>query len=299
MDPVFYTAKKRRPTRGRYVTDVITDRAHRLPGEATAEQAVLPDDASQGAASALGSGRGARRALHGPVDPGAGNVLGLVRHADGRAARKSTARRGGPHATRPEAAATRRSRGPSSRRGSSTKPETVTTTVDGKTVTLTGEALVAGSISATCRTTSRRSSRSTTASAGCSTSLDRAGPREEHDRHLHERPGFLPRRSRPVRQALHVRRIAPDAVPGSLAGGDQGRAPGSDAHGVERRFRADVPGRRGPADPGRHAGPQPAADPPRPHAAPTGARRCTTATTTIPATTTRARTTASGRVRTS
>ena len=50
------------------------------------------------------------RAVRGPVDSGAGNVLGLVRHAHGRAARKPAARRGGPDQPRPQAAAARRAR---------------------------------------------------------------------------------------------------------------------------------------------------------------------------------------------
>ena len=132
----------------------------------------------------------------------------------------------------------------------------------------------------------------------CSTPSIATGLREEHDRHLHERPGLLPRRPRPVRQAVHVRRVAAHAVPGPLAGSDQAGNP-QRRDGLERRFRADVPRRRGPRRPGRHAGPQPAAGPPRTRRRRTGARRCTTATTTTPATTTRARTTASAPARTS
>ena len=52
-------------------------------------------------------------------------------------------------------------------------------------------------------------------------------------------------------------------------------------------------------DVGRDAGTQPVARSSRPHAARTGARRCTTATTTTPATTTRERITACARARTS
>ena len=46
---------------------------------------------------------------------------------------------------------------------------------DGKTLTLTGEALCAGSTSATCRTTWPPSNPWTTASAACSTYLDQPG----------------------------------------------------------------------------------------------------------------------------
>ena len=61
---------------------------------------------------------------------------------------------------------------------------------------------------------------STTTSVGCSPSSTQPAC-AEHDRHLHQRPGLLPRRPRPVRQALHVRGIAADAVSRALAGGDQ------------------------------------------------------------------------------
>ena len=95
------------------------------------------------------------------------------------------------------------------------------------------------------------------------------------------RPGLLPRRPRLVRQALHVRGIAAHAVPGPLAGRRSSPARSSDAHGPERRFRADAAGRRRREGARRHAGPQlPAAAEGR-AARPTGARPCTTATTTI------------------
>ena len=125
--------------------------------------------------------------------------------------------------------------------------------------------------------------------------LDRPASSQQHDRHLHERPGLLPRRSRPVRQAVHVRGIACGCR--SSCAGRPGSSParGATRIGAERRLRADVPRGGRPAGAGGHAGTQPAAGAARPHAARTGARRCTTATTTTRATTTRARTTASAR----
>ena len=51
--------------------------------------------------------------------------------------------------------------------------------------------------------------------------LDRNGLARNTHRHLHQRPGLLPRRPRHVRQAVHVRAVAADAVPRPLAGGDQ------------------------------------------------------------------------------
>ena len=53
----FYTATGEKTYTGRYVTDVITDLAHRVPQGSAAQQAVLPDAAPQGAASAVGAGR--------------------------------------------------------------------------------------------------------------------------------------------------------------------------------------------------------------------------------------------------
>ena len=89
----------------------------------------------------------------------------------------------------------------------------------------------------------------------------RAGPGRpgaQHHRDLHQRPGVLPRRPRAVRQALHVRGGAADAVPGPVAGGDQaGHAERRDR--AQRRLRADLPGRGGAPGPARHAGAEPAA----------------------------------------
>ena len=61
FNPILYTATGEKTYTGRYATDVITDLAHRLHREPAAEQAVLPDDAPQGAASAVGARRAARR----------------------------------------------------------------------------------------------------------------------------------------------------------------------------------------------------------------------------------------------
>ena len=47
-NPLFYTATGEKTYDGRYVTDVITDLALRIPREPSARQALLPDDASQG-----------------------------------------------------------------------------------------------------------------------------------------------------------------------------------------------------------------------------------------------------------
>ena len=127
-----------------------------------------------------------------------------------------------------------------------TKPDTVTIARDGKELTLTGDELRALEVSALHaglpghravggRQRRPRARRARPPEAG-----------EEHDRHLHERPGVLPRRSRPVRQALHVRGIAAHAVPRALAGGDQA-GDASQRDGAERRFRADVSRGRGRA----------------------------------------------------
>ena len=56
-DPIFYTATGETTYTGRYATDVITDLALDFLTQRPAEQAVLPDDASQGPASAVGAER--------------------------------------------------------------------------------------------------------------------------------------------------------------------------------------------------------------------------------------------------
>ena len=63
VNPVLYTATGETTYTGRYATDVITDLAHRLHGEAAAQQAVLPDGPSQGAAPAVAARRRARGAV--------------------------------------------------------------------------------------------------------------------------------------------------------------------------------------------------------------------------------------------
>ena len=87
VDPVLYTATGEKTYTGRYVTDVITDLAPRVPRDAPARQAVLPDAAPQGAAPAVGAGREARGDVRGAVDPRAGDAVGRLRDADRRAAR--------------------------------------------------------------------------------------------------------------------------------------------------------------------------------------------------------------------
>ena len=57
VDPLFYTATGEKTYTGRYVTDVITDLGIDFIEKRPREQAVLPDAAPQGAASAVGAGR--------------------------------------------------------------------------------------------------------------------------------------------------------------------------------------------------------------------------------------------------
>ena len=167
-----------------------------------------------------------RRAVRRPTDPRAGDALGRATpRAPTRSTRTSSASRG-PHQPRSQAAAARRSAGRRAHEhGSRSKPDAVT--IDARRHSghahrrgarpLEVPALHAGLPRHAC-------SRSTTTSAACSRTSIAHGLREEHDRHLHQRPGLLSRRPRAVRQALHVRGVAPHAVPRPLAGGDQGRA---------------------------------------------------------------------------
>ena len=86
--------------------------------------------------------------------------------------------------------------------------------------------------------------------------LDDEGLADEHDRRLLGRPGVLPRRARLVRQALDLRGVAPHPAARPLAGrGEAGQ--GRRATRLEPRLRRDLPRRRRPARPRRHAGPQP------------------------------------------
>ena len=82
MDPVLYTATGEKTYSGRYVTDVITDLAIDFIRARPAGQAVLPDDAPQGAAPELGAGGDSTGSSSRPVDPGAAHAVGLLRHAD-------------------------------------------------------------------------------------------------------------------------------------------------------------------------------------------------------------------------
>ena len=77
----------------------------RLHREAAAGQAVLPDDASQGAASAVAADAEHAAQFADAADPRAGDVLGLVRDAHRRAAREPAARRDRSDAPRSQAAA--------------------------------------------------------------------------------------------------------------------------------------------------------------------------------------------------
>ena len=74
----------------------LRDRRHHGPGsrlhpDTPVGEAVLPDDAPQGAAPELGAGGKVPESLRDALDPGAANVVGLVRHPDRRAARESAA----------------------------------------------------------------------------------------------------------------------------------------------------------------------------------------------------------------
>ena len=97
FDPMLYTATGEKTYRA-YVTDVIDGPGDRLHEEPAARQAVLPDAPQQGAAPAVGTRREAPCAVRGSLDPRAGDVLGHLRDADGRAPREPPARRHRPDA---------------------------------------------------------------------------------------------------------------------------------------------------------------------------------------------------------
>ena len=82
VDPVLYTATGEKTYKGRYVTDVITELGLDFLETPPAQQAVLPDAASQGAAPPLAAGREVRGAVQGSLDPRAGNPVGHLRDAN-------------------------------------------------------------------------------------------------------------------------------------------------------------------------------------------------------------------------
>ena len=162
-------------------------------------------------------------AVRGSLDPRAGNALGYLRDAHRRAPRKPPARGRRPHPPRSQARAARGPHGHGAHELAVGQARwSVTIARDGKTVTLSGEALVRWKYQrymkdylATIQSVDDNVGR-------LLAFLDAERAREEHHRHLHERPGLLSRRPRHVRQALHVRRVAAHAVPDPLAGGHQG-----------------------------------------------------------------------------
>ena len=142
-DPVFYTATGEKTYTGRYATDVITDLALDFVESRPRDKPFFLMMHHKAPHRPWEPTRRARRALRGPADSGTGHVLGFVRDAHRRAAREPAARRRRPDQPRPEAAA---AAGPERRRSSTKwlaiKPDSVTIVRDGKSVTLTGEALV-------------------------------------------------------------------------------------------------------------------------------------------------------------
>ena len=240
-----------------------------------------------------------RRRVRGAADSRAGDVLGFLRDAHRCAAREPAARRRRSHQPRSEADAAagprRRSVDEVARHQAGLGRRSCATA---RRVTLTGEALA--------RWKYQRYMQDYLATRAVGGRQRRPGargarqgrPRAQHDGHLHERPGILPRRPRPLRQAVHVRGIDPDAVSRPLARRHQaGHEERCDR--AQRRLRADV----SRCSPGCRHRPRCRAAASWPCCAAarrrTGARRCTTATTTTPAITTRGRTTACARARTS
>ena len=229
QNPILYTATGEKTYTGRYATDVITDLSiefirsrprnkpfflmshHKAP-----HRPWEPDEAHR---------RGIRRSL----DSRAGHVLGRLRHPDGRAARKPAARGRRSEQPRPQAAAAAgpdrpgadclahheagvRHDSPWQRNGDADRRGAGALEVPALHAGLSRDRAVA-----------RRQHRA------AARLPRRVGPLAEHDRHLHQRPGILPRRSRPLRQALHVRRSAADAVSRALA-----RRPSNPARGAAR-----------------------------------------------------------------
>jgi hypothetical protein len=148
----------------------------------------------------------------------------------------------------------------------SIKPASVSIDRGGKPVTLTGEALVRWKYQRYMQDY-LATLQSVDDSVGRVLAVrGQGGPRQEHHHRVHERPGILPRRPRSLRQAVHVRRIDPDAVSRPVAGRHQARHEAR-CHRAQYRLRANVPRGRRPAGFARDAGTQPAAGPSRPDAA--------------------------------
>ena len=204
----------------------VRDRGDHRPGDrlcrdAPARQAVFPDDAPQGAAPAVAAERGVCQAVRGAADPGTGDTLGHLCDADRRASREPAARRDGPDQPRSEAPAAGGIDGAGSqqvahdetgRGGDRARRQ------DGDADRRAARALEVPALHAGLpgdRAVRGRQRRPRPRGARQSRA------RAQHHRHLHQRSGILSRRSRHVRQAVHVRGIDPHAVPRALAGRDQ------------------------------------------------------------------------------
>ena len=297
--PVFYTATGEKTYTGRYATDVITDLRARLHREAPARQAVLPDDAPQGAAPAVGADRGARarssptRRIPEPEtfwDRYATRTDALHENQQ-RVATDLTHRDLKLHAAAGPRRARRCAQWLRDQAGLGRSIDARRQDGDARPARRSP----AGSTSATCRTISPPCSRSTTTSAGCSTYLDKQRPRAATRIVIYtsDQGFFLGDHGLFDKRFMYEESLRmPFLVrwPAAIKPGTRERR-----DGAQRRLRADVPRRRRPAGVGRHAGPQPACRCCAAARRPIGARRCTTATTTIRATTTRARTTACAR----
>ena len=286
-----------------YATDVITDLALDFLEQASARQAVLPDDAPQGAAPAVGAGRDARRALRRRCAFPSRRRCG-TRYATRTDALHENQQRvaDGPDQPRPQA----RRRPPGSTRRRARRSGIDDEAGHGDDRARRAErdahrrgARRAGSTSATCRTTSRRVQSVDDSVGRVLDYLDASGPRAEHA--SSSTPAT--RGSSSATTACSTSGSCTRSRSGCRSS-CAGRRRSSRARGATRSALnvdfaptfLDVAGL--PASPDMQ-GRSLRAGAARPHAGRTGARRCTTATTTTPATTTRARTTACARARTS
>ena len=286
-NPVFYTATGEKTYTGRYATDVITDLALEFVENRPRDKPFFLMMHHKAPHRPWEPSDDTRRTLRDATDSGTGHVLGLVRDTHRRAAREPAARRGRSHEPRLETDAA----GGPERAGAR---EWLTSQAglgddqsrDGKSVTLTGEALVRWKYQRYMQDYLATVQSVDDSVGRVLALLDKAGlARNTIVVYTSDQGFFLGDHGMFDKRFMYEESIRMPFLVRWPAGIRPGTK--SDALALEHRFRADVSRARRAADAARDAGPQPVASCFAVARRPIGARRCTTATTTTLAITTR------------
>ena len=213
LDPRFLS--RRRPARGRG----LRHRHHHRPGDrlgrgARRRRALVRADLAQGAAPPVGAGRAHKRPVLRP-DPGAGHLLATT-------TRRASRRPGAPRCGSPSTSTPRTSR-VAPPEGLSYEEQALWKYQRFMEDYLRCVASVDDNVGRVIDWLRER------------------GDFDDTLLHVLVRPGLLPRRPRLVRQAVHVRGVAADAVGRSATRAAIARRPGARRHRHQRRLRADDP----------------------------------------------------------